>query len=728
MTLRGDAPSRLAALLLAALLGAGPALARADPPEKDDDVDAVRGGTRALSTHFGIEVARALLRGGDATDPLAVRAELIRGVARAAGLGTEEGARQLVAFVDDPHGPARSDSRVLLATVRALAPFAERPPVARALGGILEWSPAPEIALRQGAGDESPLPQAPDTDRAERLDLARATAAFALARAGTLDAMQLLMDAARSRGAAEAVAVRALREAPRLVVPPLPALSSRDALTLMVDLGDLRAADAALEASRSVERSLRLAGLRGVGKLGDTRGIEVAESALSDDDPAVREAAGEALVDLGAPGAEAAVVALIEGEKTARVGVDLASRVHSPDVTGALAARVRVSSDVLLRRTAIAALGAQRDPGALSALEAFVREPVLAGDAAEALARSRIDGAWDAIARALGDPRVRTLGARMAGLRGAVSGSLPRSIARQLDAMAGGRDAASRRVAVQALVLAGERSERAALDDHDVAVRRLAAMACDPLEESGARRARARLEVEGDDDVKTLLVASLIDGGRKGPTTTALAQRLRLGGIDAPVAGLLLAQEAGDGDEGTIDAALSSLDPLIRASVARGLARSREPWAVGRLAAAYDEELDTGVRRAIVEALASRTVDAFAPLRAHTLVVASETDPDAGIRTVAERARSGQALGRPAPGRDVVWLRVMTSDGAPPPLPLVRGILVRPDGLALPVIFDEEGYALVRGPSAEEGSRLVLAPRLGSYESLGHADGARAPN
>ena len=43
------------------------------------------------------------------------------------------------------------------------------------------------------------------------------------------------------------------------------------------------------------------------------------------------------------------------------------------------------------------------------------------------------------------------------------------------------------------------------------------------------------------------------------------------------------------------------------------------------------------------------------------------------------------------------------------------GALVRSDGVAVPVAFDEDGYVIVPGLPPGE-ARVVLAPRLPSYE------------
>lgn len=55
----------------------------------------------------------------------------------------------------------------------------------------------------------------------------------------------------------------------------------------------------------------------------------------------------------------------------------------------------------------------------------------------------------------------------------------------------------------------------------------------------------------------------------------------------------------------------------------------------------------------------------------------------------------------------------MTRDGGAPPGEPFAGSLVRSDGVAVPIVFDEEGYAVV--PNLPPGeARVILAPRLPS--------------
>ena len=61
----------------------------------------------------------------------------------------------------------------------------------------------------------------------------------------------------------------------------------------------------------------------------------------------------------------------------------------------------------------------------------------------------------------------------------------------------------------------------------------------------------------------------------------------------------------------------------------------------------------------------------------------------------------------------------MDAAGLPPPS-ASYGLVVRADGLAVPIAFDDDGYAVVPAPRGP--ARLMLAPRLLAYEATAHGD------
>jgi hypothetical protein len=199
------------------------------------------------------------------------------------------------------------------------------------------------------------------------------------------------------------------------------------------------------------------------------------------------------------------------------------------------------------------------------------------------------------------------------------------------------------------------------------------------------------------------------------PTTTLL-DRAQAGGPDAPLAALALARRADEELAPKVDALLASRDPVMRAHVARGLAASKAPDVVGRLARAYTWEAVGEVRRALIEALATRSgEEQAAPSSRDALELAAHLEPDRVTRAMAKRTLAGREPPKRSPGREVAWLRVMPAEGAALPRELT-GAFIDASGVALPVVFDEDGYALVPGLSPGD-TRLRLAPRLPAYES-----------
>jgi hypothetical protein len=154
----------------------------------------------------------------------------------------------------------------------------------------------------------------------------------------------------------------------------------------------------------------------------------------------------------------------------------------------------------------------------------------------------------------------------------------------------------------------------------------------------------------------------------------------------------------------------------MRAHVALGLASSGAADAVGRLARAYTWEPTAEVRRALIAALARRPPEEQdAPSWRDALALAAHLDPDRITRAIAQRALAGRAPAGPPRGREVAWLRVLPAEDAVLPRELT-GTLIDAGGRAIPVVFDEDGFALVPG-LAPGDARLRLAPRLPAYEA-----------
>jgi cellulose synthase operon protein C len=667
-----------------------------------------------LRSRLGTEYASRLLQSTDAD-------ERIRGIDRAAALGTPE-AVTLLAQAASGSSAMRADSRALVALARALAPFAQQERVRAALLGMVNMG-GPGTAGRMpqsGRGPNALLLE--EGDPVARTELARETAAIALARSGSDRALEQLYGAARGGGSGQRAALLALAVQPprdpgffgtagASLPPPV--------IRMLGQLGDLRALEVLTAATRGADVATRAAALVALAELGDGRAIPVARSAIVERDVRLRRAAGEALIILGAPERFKAVAALIADDATAPIGLHLAERVHDPEITRLVAARATGHPQREVRSAALRTLGLSPQPSAADALAS----PQLAGDAALgydavlALSRSPAPNARELLARLVRGPQ-RALGVRGYVVRALLRGEHHDDAERAIAEMARSGDPAGRALGVFARVALGREPLDRYLDHGDVRVRRAAAMASLARPSTKVRRALVdRMAKERDPVLRHVLGIGLLEGDPGGAVpTNRLLGRIDEGGPDAPLAAFALAARADENLSRRIDALLSSRDPMVRTHTARGLGRAKLADASGRLAEAYAYEVDVDARRAIVAALASRTGDASAPARARTLALASRLDPDGPTRQLARLALGGSAAPLAAPLTfEVAWLR-LTREGGAQPTEAFAGALVGSDGVALPIAFDEEGYAIVaRVPPGE--ARLVLAPRLPSYEA-----------
>lgn len=708
-------------------------------PEENAAASTSITGTPDLRAHFGAEIAARLLRSDDP-------AERLRGIARAAAAGTPDAVALLVQAAE-PSGPFRGDTRATIDLARALAPWADQPPVRLALLAIVNAATPSASAHDRGddaRGAHGGIPIgamnmsaqaaaaadaraaaaglgifADDGDHAARAQLARGIAALALASTRETRTFEGLLALARAGGPGQSAAIAALG-----ALPPSPALvfgrgmlTSPPIMRLAAQLGDVRAIDGIRQELAAPEATVRASALVTLAELGDGRVADAARASRADHDPRVRAAAAEALVLIDAPERVAAVEALFGDDATVHAAARLAERVSSPAIVRALASRAAGSADPDLRAEAIAALGRSADPETLRALAALLRDPVVQGDAAQAIARSAAPGALAVVDRMIAEPRTSRLGVRAGVVRALTRGETSdalRTAAKRMAASTSDGDA--RALGVFARVALGDVAAEDALGDSDPRVRRAAAMASLAHPDERSRHALlARLAHEPDATTRQVLGVGLAAGDPRAQTTTlALLDRAQAGESDGPLAAMALAARIDAPGDARVDALLTSGDRLVRAHAARGLGLSAAPDALGRLAAAYTYEAEPSVRRAIVEALARRAQssvhDEAAIARLGTLETAARLDPDRGVRWAATHGGSSE----PGAGSQVAWIRLATADGGAPPRDML-GAFVRSDGLAVPVAFDADGYALVPGVPPGEG-RLVLAPRVSAYQ------------
>ncbi|WP_199694424.1 HEAT repeat domain-containing protein, partial [Sorangium cellulosum] len=166
---------------------------------------------------------------------------------------------------------------------------------------------------------------------------------------------------------------------------------------------------------------------------------------------------------------------------------------------------------------------------------------------------------------------------------------------------------------------------------------------------------------------------------------------------------------------GRLKRLLEGSDPVVRAHVALGLGSDPMPDSVSLLARAYRFEDDPAVRRAIVRGLSRRAE----VQRTRALLTARDLDPDEGVRALARAALSGAPRSptsgaldapRPALATGVVWVAIVPNDRSAAASASSRPArLVRPDGVAVPVVADPDGVLLV--PGVPPGvSSVLLAP------------------
>jgi len=669
----------------------------------------------SLKAHFGLDIAVQLMRSSDPE-------ERLRGVQRAAGVHSPEALELLERATGSkgtgeglpPEGVARLDPRALLCAVRGLADWTDRPTARAALASIVT---APPAALLVRATSTPRDPVAEDAQAVERVALARRQAALALANSENPLAVEALWALVRGGSAGQEAAFDALR-----IHPPSashvfggPAATTPVMIALAGNIADLRTLDAVLTMAQTGAPSVRAAALSSLGSAGDTRGIEAARAAVHDAEPVVRVAAAKALVLLETADAARAVEDLVADDRTVLEGLSLGQDVQDEGVTKAAAARAVASSNAAIRTAAVAVLGRQTTQSAMQALATLVADPFLQGQAAFALARSPNIGALAAIEAMAAKPALRRLAARGYFVRRYTRGIRSGQLDTLLESLAASGDGRDRAVATEAQVALGETPLQRAISDGDARVRRAAALG------ALSRPTQASLEIsirrvaeERDEATRVVLASGLVEGDKAGILPSSMLAVIAAGGgSDAPLAAYTLAQRADENPNPLLEALLASRDATLRAHVARGLGASPAPDATGRLARAYPWEGNAEVRRAIVAALASRSLEAGSTLRRDTLQLAARLDPDDVAREGARRALEGREAAQSGLVPEVAWIQITAAEGASLPSGQTA-LLIRSDGLAVPIAFDDDGYAVVLGvPSGV--AHLRLTPRLPAY-------------
>ncbi len=658
--------------------------------------------TNPLRARFGADHAEALVRAAEGE-------EARRGIARAASSGSTEAVALLVTQAES----SANDDLTLIELARALAPFAK------------QEAPRQKLVQMMSATARSRTRGALPAASVARVDLARQIAARALVASRDPKALEAVTQAAHEGGSSQLNALRALASDPFALTSPstndAAPPSSASVAHALAQTGDLRVLDALLaKAQPGADASVREACLIALGQLGDGRVRPIAIAAFADSDGRIRAAAGEALVLVDAPERFHAITSLVSSDDTVRAGVRLAHLAQDGEVVKALAARFAATNDAPLRLEILGALGRgiATDDG-LKVLASVAADPKLGGDAVHAIARSPNPHAMATLERLASSHRggEQSSGLRRLAVRGYVARVLLRGehSSEMDDVVAGMRqstDSTDRALATFTRVALGHDNVSDWLFDRDVAVRRAAAIASlasyDGRTLASANALLRRYVDEHDEATRAVLAIGLLDGDPHAIVPTrSLVERIEAGSADAALSVTALAARKGDSIKSKLEPFETSTDPILRAHVARGLGASEEPSATGRLAEQTRYEAEPLVRLAQIQALARRP---SAPSRNEMLSVAARFDPEARIRDVAARGLAGLAPPAPWPVREVAWLRVATETGAPPS-ELMLASYVTSEGMAIPIAFDADGYALIPGIPPGDG-RLVIAPML----------------
>ncbi|XXY14877.1 HEAT repeat domain-containing protein [Sorangium sp. So ce216] len=704
-----------AALVATALAGAAapqPVARTARAPQAEESSGApaaAEPGAAPLRGSLGVPVAERLLA---SSDPEA----RLRGIERLGSIGTEEAISALLAALEQG-APAARDPKARLAAVRALAPHAPRDSVRQLLSRELSEGGAPARSAASPLGE-----------------LLCGTAALALARSGDKRALAALVNAIVQGGAAGEAAARALKAYPPASLQLL--LGSRKRLepalvAFLGELGDLRAFAALRPVLEGGDRAAQVAAARALARLGDEAALAKARAWLRKPEPGLLEASAEVLVHLGAPEAPDAVAALLGSELARLEGLRLAELAPAERLAPALARALPLLPEDA-RPRAVAAIGRAGGAEAARQLRRLSTErPELATAAAFALATAPGAEARAAVAEMIDGPRAakdadfRRLGLRAGVVRGLALRDAPEALeGRLLAALAAPRGSSDRAVAAFGAVALGLRDVREVVGECSPA-------SCDRAAvHAAARGALARGERAlaalaplfaelaapggggGAPDAAAISAGvALLAAPRGGAVATSrLAALAEAGGPLAPLAARALAARDDEVIRGRLKRLLEGSDPVVRAHVALGLGSDPMPDSVSLLARAYRFEDDAAVRRAIVRGLSRRAE----VQRRRVLEAARDLDPDEGVRALARAALSGvdrRALDAPsALATGVVWVAIVPNDRSAAASASSRPArLVRPDGLAIPVVADPDGVLLV--PGVPPGvSSVLLAP------------------
>jgi HEAT repeat protein len=624
----------------------------------------------SLRARFGVDEAEILLASENVGDRL-------RGLERLGAVGTPRAVYRLLRALQ-PGGSAATPEERLVA-VRVLAVRTDDASVRRALVRVLGGHAVPAAVEKPGPLD----------------DLAQDTAALALARSGTPDAVSALGKALGGTGRAAASARAALvAYPPRDIAALLGATSGRTAALAQTlsELGDQRAFGALRSLVQGGSPEVRAIAAVGLTELGDFETVELAARWTTNTEPAPLRIAGTRILALShSPLTSGAISRLLDDDATFQDGLALALESPSIGLFAPLVKRLTTADDANAARI-IAALGRAGGREAVATLAGELAKPRRAAVAAHALARMDDEEAGATLERALLRPETKRLAARALALRAFVRGEVPRGLSDALGALARSPAAADRAAGVTGLaVLDPDRIGELLSNATDGDVRSIAGvLPLGPEESFAIAAARLCRTQAGPTRTALALALSSEDAERRVPTRLLL-DLVDEGGPAAPLAVRALAARDEPEHRTYVLSLLASGDPWIRSHAALGLGRSERADAEGLLAGAYRFETDPRVRGAIVRALSRRHAT-----QNPTLSLAAAFDPDPGVRGAARLAAAGARLPEARTGTAAVFVPVSASDAGSPP-PATALAVATPGGLVVPAVADADGVALVLG-------------------------------
>jgi hypothetical protein len=554
-----------------------------------------------------------------------------------------------------------------------------------------------QLALAMLLNQAANAAQGPE--EAGLLELARGTAALALAAEGDHEALLVLGRALRARGAPARAAAEALIAHPPRRLEPLiePGPPSSELASLLGALGDQRAFHVLRDWVRGeVDSSVRAAAALALTRLGHLETVPLAARWIEAGQGELVDAGLDILLAAGDPRAD-----VLLGERLAAERVADADRLRLLDAAGpglaqaALASIDRAPAGGDWRWALLARVGGD---AAAQRLARALGDPRSAFAAAHALSRMPGDAARARLAAALADGAALPLTVRAAIVHARASGEQPAQLGASIGTLLASSAASDRAAAAWARAFGGGAAAVAELESGDEARVVAAASHAYGFEPAALQRLAALVESAPAGPVRSAASACLASAnGRELVSSDTLWSLVAEAGPARPLAVRALAGRADPGIAGALESLLADPDPLLRAHVARGLGESSDASAVGLLGARLAMETDEGVRHAIVIALGAQR-----GLRASTwLTRAARLDPSQRVRSAARLALSGVALGDPAPGHELLWLELHAAKAG------AAVLLEIAPGLAIPVLADPSGVVVASAlPAPEVGIRL----------------------